>query len=259
MILLLAFFSTYVYSQEDSVVQPGSVPEQQLENLTEQQEGETEDDSYLQSLVQLRKNPINLNTAQENELHELRMLSDLQIQSLLSYRRLLGNLISIYELQAVPLWDVETIQQVLPYVRVGNAVPFSADIKQRLTGGQHSILMRSQQVLEKSNGFMRPDSIENRYPGSSQRLFFRYKYIYRNLLQFGMTGDKDAGEQFFKGNQKSGFDFYSFHFFARKLGAVKLLALGDFTVNLGQGLIHWQSLAFKKVQTSLPSKGRQIF
>jgi hypothetical protein len=63
-------------------------------------------------------------------------------------------------------------------------------------------------------------------------------------LQFGITGDKDAGEQLLKGNK--GFDFYSFHLFARKMGSVKRLALGDFTVNLGQGLIHWQSLAFKK-------------
>lgn len=245
-ILLLAFFSNYVYAQEESIGQPGNVSEQQLENLTEQQEGETEDDSYLQALIQLNKNPINLNTATENGLRELRILSDFQIQSLLRYRRLLGNLISIYELQAVPLWDLQTIRQVLPYIRVGNPVTVSADVKQRLSAGQHSILARVQQVLEKSNGFIRPDSIENRYRGSSRRLFFRYKYMYRNLLQFGITGDKDAGEQFFKGSQRSGFDFYSFHFFARKLGVIKLLALGDFTVNLGQGLIHWQSLAFKK-------------
>lgn len=244
-ILFISFFSTYAYSQ-NSPPQPESILEQQLENLTEQQDGETEDDSYMQALMLFRKNPINLNTAEENELRELRILSELQIQSLLSYRRLLGNFISIYELQAVPLWDLQTIQQVLPYVRVGNAVPFSADIIQRLLGGEHSVLFRSQQVLEKSDGFIRPDSIANRYPGSSQRLFFRYKYIYRNLLQFGLTGDKDAGEQFFKGKQKYGFDFYSFHLFARKLGAIKLLALGDFAVNLGQGLIHWQSMAFKK-------------
>lgn len=245
-ILLITFFSTYAYSQDESLPLPGSISEQQLENLTGQQEGETEDDSYLQSLIQLQKNQINLNNAEENELHELKLLSDLQIQSLLRYRRLLGNFISIYELQAVPLFSIETIKQILPYVRVGNAVTLSMDMKQRLTGGQHSILFRSQQVLEKSKGFTRADSIVNSYPGSSQRLFFRYKYVYRNLLQFGVTGDKDAGEQFFKGRQKSGFDFYSFHLFARKLGIIKLLALGDFTANLGQGLIHWQSLAFKK-------------
>lgn len=245
-ILLIAFLSTYAYSQDENLTQPGSVYEQQLENLTGQQEGETEDDSYLQSMMQLQKNRINLNNAEENELHELRLLSDLQIQSFLRYRRLLGNLISLYELQAVPLFNLETIQQILPYVRVGNAVPLFADMKQRLTEGQHSVLFRSQQVLEKSKGFIPVDSITNSYPGSSQRLFLRYKYVYRNLLQFGVTGDKDAGEQFFRGRQKWGFDFYSFHFFARKLGIVKFLALGDFTVNLGQGLIHWQSLAFKK-------------
>lgn len=245
-ILVIALFSRYAYSQQESPVQPGNTSEQQLENLTEQQEGEPEDDSYQQALVQFRKNRVNLNTAQESELRELRILSDLQIQSLITYRKFLGSLISIYELQAVPQWDAETIQKVLPYVKVGNAIPFSADIKQRLTGGQHSILVRMQQVFKKSNGFVRPDSIINRYPGSPQKLFFRYKYIYRNLLQFGITAEKDAGEQFFKGNQREGFDFYSFHLFARKLGAIKLLALGDFTINLGQGLIHWQSLAFKK-------------
>jgi hypothetical protein len=103
-----------------------------------------------------------------------------------------------------------------------------------------------QQIVETTEGFSRPDSITNRYLGSPQRLFVRYKYAYRNLLQYGFTGDKDAGEQFFKGAQDKGFDFYSFHLFARKLGPVKALALGDFTVNLGQGLIQWQSLAFKK-------------
>lgn len=52
----------------------------------------------------------------------------------------------------------------------------------------------------------------------------------------------------FKGRQKAGFDFYSVHLFARRLGIIQSLAIGDFTVNLGQGLIQWQSLAFKKVR-----------
>ncbi|HKZ65921.1 MAG TPA: hypothetical protein VJ111_06190, partial [Chitinophagaceae bacterium] len=85
-----------------------------------------------------------------------------------------------------------------------------------------------------------------KYLGGPQRLFFRYRYTYKNLLQFGLLGDKDAGEQFFKGTQKKGFDFYSFHLFARKIGIIQSLAIGDFTVNMGQGLVQWQSLAFKK-------------
>jgi hypothetical protein len=65
-------------------------------------------------------------------------------------------------------------------------------------------------------------------------------------LQYGIVAEKDAGEQFFKGSQKQGFDFYSIHFFARHIGIIQSLALGDFTVNMGQGLIQWQQLAFKK-------------
>lgn len=244
--LITFFFCLKLSAQQDNPVLPGSETEQQLENLTEQQEGEPEDDAYLQTMVQFRKNKLNLNNVDEHDLRELKLLSELEIQSFLKYRKLLGSFISIYELQAVPGWDVATIQKILPYIRIGTAVPFSADIKQRLTGGQHSVLFRMQQVLEKSNGFLRADSIAIRYPGSPQRIFFRYKYIFRNLFQFGLTADKDAGEQFFRGSEKAGFDFYSFHLFARKLGPVRLLALGDFTVNLGQGLIHWQSLAFKK-------------
>jgi hypothetical protein len=85
----------------------------------------------------------------------------------------------------VPLFDIETIQQILPYVRVGNAVTLSMDMKQRLTLGQHSVLFRSQQVLEKSKGFTRADSIVNSYPGSSQRLFLgtnMYTVIYCNSV-----------------------------------------------------------------------------
>jgi hypothetical protein len=234
------------YSQQENPILPGSNTEQQLENLTDAQEGETEDDSYLQTLVQYRQNKLNINNVEANELRELKIVSDLQIQNLLRYRQLLGNLVDIYELQAVPSWDIETIIKLLPYITVGTVVPLGADIRERLLNGNHTILVRAQRVVEKSEGFKRPDSITNRYPGSPERLFFRYKYSYKNLLQFGIVGEKDAGEQFFKGGQTKGFDFYSFHLFARRLGPIRLLALGDFTVNMGQGLIHWQSLAFKK-------------
>jgi hypothetical protein len=69
-----------------------------------------------------------------------------------------------------------------------------------------------------------------------------------------LLGDKDAGEQFLKGAQRRGFDFYSYHFFIRKLGSIKSLAIGDFTVNMGQGLIHWQSMAFKKSSAAVSVK-----
>ena len=93
---------------------------------------------------------------------------------------------------------------------------------------------------------MAKDSTGPKYTGSPLRVVFRYQYRYKNLLQYGITADKDAGEQLFKGRQGRGFDFYTAHLFARNLGIIKFLALGDFTVNMGQGLVSWQSLAFRK-------------
>ncbi|MGG9971404.1 ComEA family DNA-binding protein [Ferruginibacter sp. SUN002] len=222
--------------------------EQQLEAVTEvSEDAETEDDSYLLKLQQFLKDPVNLNTADETELKELFFLSPLQIQNLISYRSLFGKFIDIYELQAIPAWDVTTIGRIRPYISVSSQADVFRSIGERLSGGDHSILIRGTQNLEKSKGYKAdPATTNSYYPGSQQRVFLRYRYHYKNLLQYGFVAEKDAGEQFFKGAQKQGFDFYSVHLFARNIGIVKSLAVGDFLVNLGQGLTQWQSLAFKK-------------
>lgn len=222
--------------------------EQQIENITEADESETEDDSYLQSLQQYLKNKLNLNSATDVELKEFSFLTPLQIANFMNYKRLFGKFISIYELQAIPAWDVETIQKLLPFITVGPALSAKQDLRMRLREGENNILARATYVLEKAEGFRRKSdsNATSFYPGGRERVFVRYKYQYRNLLQYGITAEKDAGEQWFKGAQKNGFDFYSAHLFARNMGIVKAVAIGDFTVNMGQGLIQWQSLAFRK-------------
>ncbi len=219
--------------------------EQQLENLTDNEQAETEDDSYLQQLEYYRKHPINLNSADENDFRELKILSGLQISNLIAYRKLFGNFINIYELQAIPSWDIFTIKKILPFITISRALNVSEDFLKRFKGGDHVLLLRYSQILERSKGFD-PSTPGTKYLGGREKYFFRYRYQYKNLLQFGLVGDKDAGEQFFRGAQSKGFDFYSAHLFARKIGAIQSLAIGDFTVNMGQGLIQWQSLAFRK-------------
>ena len=247
-ILSLLFFSFAVFGQE---IPPTT--EQQFENLTDVDQNETEDDSYLQQLAHFKKHPLNLNEADAADLKELIFLNAFQIEKFIAYRKQLGKLISIYELQAIPGWDVQTIRRILPYVYVGNVQTLKDDLLKRFKSGDQSLLLRLSQVLEQSKGFD-DKTTGTKYLGSPQKIFLRYRYQYKNLLRFGFAADKDAGEPFFKNKQKLGFDFYSFHFFARQLGKVTALALGDFTVNMGQGLIQWQSLAFKKSSDILSIK-----
>jgi hypothetical protein len=221
-----------------------AVTQQQLENIAETNDEDPKDDNLLQQLDYFRKHPISLNAATAEELQSLKIITDLQINNFIRYRNLLGKFISIYELQAVPTWDVLTIKKILPYIFVGDAVSVKENLLSRFRNGDQDLLFRITRVLEKSKGY--DTSLSNHYLGDRNHLLFKYRYQYKDLLYFGLTGDKDAGEQFFKGAQSKGFDFYSFHFFARRLGIIKSLALGDYAVNLGQGLIQWQSLAFGK-------------
>jgi hypothetical protein len=258
-ILLFLLMSVFIIPTACFAQIPTTTTEQQMEAITENNDdAETQDDSFWQQLQQFIKSPLNLNAADEVSLKELVILTALQIQSLLSYRHLFGQLINIYELQAVPGWDIGTIEKLRPYITVSSETNFISSFGERLSGGTNVLVIRGTRILEQSRGYkFDPSSTSNHYLGSPQRYFMRYKYYYKNLLQFGVLADKDAGEEFFKGSQKTGFDFYSVHLFARNIGIVKSLALGDFTVNMGQGLTQWQSLAFKKSSDVLNVK-RQL-
>jgi len=121
----------------------------QLENKTDADKGETEDDSYLQDLEQFRRNPINLNLADVDELKQLRIVTDLQIANLVSYRNLFGRFISIYELQAVPAWDINTIRKLINYITVSIPVSLTEEAGKRIRDGEHSLLLRVSKVLER--------------------------------------------------------------------------------------------------------------
>lgn len=225
--------------------------EQQLESLGDAGEAAVEDDSWLQQLEQFRQHRINLNTTSADELRLLMILNEAQIQNLLRYLFLLGRLESIYELQAIPGWDIRTIKKILPFVNI-NETEGIASLSKRFIDGEHMLQLRAAQTLEKGKAFQ--NQTANAYQGSSYGLLMRYKYHYKNLLQYGFTGDKDAGEGFFRGVQKYGFDFYSFQLFVRKLRLLKALAIGDYSISMGQGLIQWQGMAFKKSADAMAIK-----
>jgi hypothetical protein len=87
--------------------------------------------------------------------------------------------------------------------------------------------------------------------GSPQAFYGRYKYVYKNHLQWGITADKDAGEEFFSGNNATGFDFYSAHLRLSDIGILKNLIIGDFSAQFGQGLALWQGGFMSKSSDAL--------
>lgn len=241
-IFLFIFFEYSTAQKIPKIVQ------QQFERIAEENNvEEIADDNYLQELNHFLTHPINLNNATAVELGRLKLLNALQIDNFISYRKLLGKLIDLHELQSVPGWNLNIIEQILPYVFISDISENKLKFSKRFFNGSNSLLTRYSQVLQKAKGYQFDSgTTKNHYLGSPAKLFLRYTYVNKNLLQYGFTASKDAGEQFFKGAQKKGFDLYSVHLFARNWGIFKSVAIGDFSVNLGQGLIQWQSMGTRK-------------
>lgn len=243
--IVYVLLSAWVYAQQPEEALP-AIQENMLEETAAATDMVPEDDTQWQRLSTYARRKLSLNTADEADLQSLGLLHPLQISSFLTYRQVMGKLVSIYELQVIPGFDPELIQRILPYVAVGNDLAPHYSLRDYMRNGEHSLLLRYGRQLERAKGYMKKEGAVPHYLGSPDKLLLRYRYSFPRYASWGITMKKDAGEQFFSGAQQAGFDFYSAHLFIRNYRKIKALALGDFTVNMGQGLVNWQAHAMGK-------------
>jgi hypothetical protein len=264
---VLLVFSKSAISQVDTIninntEQVDEIINQNVEILSEQLQSEDGDLSSLtDNWIFLKTHPINLNSAKKEELISIQLLNDIQINNLLNHISKNGNLISIYELQSIDGFDIQSINKILPFVYVSdqfNSAHFN--IKEMFKDGKHEFVSRYQTILEKQNGYFTPDSLtrllkpNSFYLGNPDRYFSRYTFQYNNNVSFAIAGEKDAGEEFFKGTQKQGFDFYTGHIAIKNIKNVKSFVIGDYQATFGQGLTLWQGFAFGKSSSPLGIK-----
>lgn len=235
---------------------------QHVESLIEMSDGDGEEFAALaEGLEWLLSRPINLNNTHAEELRQLYMLNDIQISNLLLHIQEHGQLISIYELQTIDGFDMQTIEQVLPFVTLSDDHPrrhFRFD--NMLRDGNHVFFLRYQRLFEEQRGYAPIDPVElevnpnARYLGSPYRLYSRYRFTWYQNISFGITAEKDPGEEFFRGSQPNGFDFYSVHLHLRDFGRLNALSVGDYQVQFGQGLTLWSGMAFGKSAEAISVK-----
>ena len=208
--------------------------------------------TYFDDLYFFFDNPINLNNTDYEEMKRLHLFTDIQIQAIINYLSLHGNMITIYELNAVETMDMETIEMVMPFVVVGDSDEQKFKWSNAFKYGNQEVFLRYQRVLSKQAGYLpQTDSTlaanpNKQYLGSADKYYLRYRNTYKDRISWGITAEKDAGEEFFTGNNKAGFDYYSAHLFFNDLWKFKKLALGDYQVNFGQGLTMWSGFGMGK-------------
>ncbi|MDR1380420.1 MAG: helix-hairpin-helix domain-containing protein [Tannerella sp.] len=215
-----------------------------IEELQEDSEENSESiETLYEDLSQLSENPLNLNLVTMEELRRIPFLSDIQILNILDYQKKQGGFVSIYELKNIPFLDMPIIELILPFVYVdesGREPPLN--IKNILKYGKNELMLRYDRCLNEKKGYGEyPDSILTKYPnrkyvGEPFYSSVRYAYSSGNRLQIGFLAEKDAGEAFLNREHK-GFDYYSVHAFLKNVGRIKSLAVGDFKMSFGQGLV----------------------
>lgn len=215
-----------------------------IEELAE----ETEDTEALETLYaelsDRTQNPFDLNRVTREELRKLPFLSDRQIESVVSYREKQGEFVSIYELKNITELDFQAISLILPFVYVGEAsvnnLPITVD--NLLKRGNNELIVRYEQSFQQKKGYRyQPDSILAQYPnrkylGEPFYHSLQYAYTFDERIQWGVVAEKDAGEPFWNKHHK-GYDYYSGHLLLKDRGRLKTLALGDYKISFGQGLV----------------------
>jgi len=227
--------------------------EQQIEKFAEESEEELDFTDLLDQLNYLQKHPINLNRTNYDELKQIFFLTDIQINNLLDHIKKNGKLATIYELQTIDGFTPDVIEKISPYIRVAEDVKGATlSLKEILNNSKGEFFLREQRYLEEQKGYSPisdsalQKSPNSRYLGSPDRIYTKFRLKYYNNISLGFTAEKDPGEEFFKGTQKNGFDFYSAHLFIKDMWKFKALAIGDYLAQFGQGLTLWTGLSFGK-------------
>ncbi|MDH8701026.1 hypothetical protein M2138_000364 [Dysgonomonadaceae bacterium PH5-43] len=203
-----------------------NIQAQFVNDIYENEESESDVDNLIEELSYISENPYNLHTVTKEQLERLPFLSDLQIENILYYIYKYAPLVSIYELKNVEGLDMQTIFYLIPYVYVGDTNEEKKYID-NLKYSKQTFILRTNRSLQKS---------EDDYLGNPYYLNFRYNLNVQDKIQFGITGEKDAGETFSK-HYPYGFDYYTYNLVVKDLGFVNELHVGNYRLSFGEGLL----------------------
>lgn len=204
----------------------------------------TVSEEEINDLYAIREHPFNINTVTKNDLERLFFLESVQIEDIFYYLYRYGPMKSLGELQLITSLDYDTREflRFFLYVDDKPVEKTEESLKKLLKEGEHSFITRLDIPLYQRDGYKNyPDSVllktpDKKYLGNALYHYVKWQYNYRNRLFWGLTALKDAGEPF-ANNLNKGYDSYSFHLLLKNRSFLETLALGDYRIRTGEGLL----------------------
>jgi hypothetical protein len=250
-IKVMMLFGFYLKAQSTDLSE--ELVEQITDETRELVSGTEMPQQYLLETLRIK----NLNKANHADLQRIYWLTSHQIQNLIDYIKHYGPLVSIYELQAVPGWDLATIRRTKLFIEIPESGSYydPRKMSERINqDGGASFLLRLKRRFPLSSGFQ--TNMASNFRGSPVYWLARFRYRQKGKIDCGLSSEKDPGERFtWKPN--SGFyggDHVSTFIQLENKGALKKLLVGDFQAQWDQGLVLGAGLTFQKQVITGPRK-----
>ena len=220
------------------------------ENMMEQMMLSDEEKSHqwenvMEELAELREHPVNINIITKEQLQRFPFLSDRLVENILYYLYKYGPMLSEKELMMVEDMDTQTarcLKLFITFQPIEKEV-YKPTLKNILKYGKQELSTRVDIPFYTRAGYQ-PYTTEyieenpnKRYLGNAFYHHIRYQFRYSDKVYAGLTAEKDAGEPFFAGKNRKGYDYYSPYLLIKEVGRIHALALGNYRLNYGYGLV----------------------
>lgn len=207
----------------------------------------------LEEWEEWHRHPLNINTTTKEELERLPFLTAGQVEAILAYIYRYGPLKTLGELQLIRELDFESRNCLWLFYR---ALPVEKEkaklhVKNLLKSGKNSLMTKIDIPLYQRDGYKSYTDEEllknpnRKYLGNALYHSLRYRYAYGKRVFWGFAVEKDGGEPFGSYGNWS-YDAFSFHFLLHDVGRLKTLALGDYKLSFGEGVVMNTGFSFGK-------------
>lgn len=204
-----------------------------------------------EELSELENHKIDLNRCTRDELLQLPFLSAQQVMDFIEYRDRHGRIETVVELYMIRSMEKSTIDLLSHFATIYPEVIKDTlpSLKDLIRYGRHELLATFKAPFYNRRGD------ENGYLGYKYKHWLRYTFTSGQHVKLDLVASQDAGEPFFAGQNKAGYDYYSFYLMLQKWGCVRRMVVGRYRLKFGMGLVINNSFGLGKIN-ALATLGR---
>ena len=198
----------------------------------------------MEDLYEMYCHPLNLNHIDEGQLSQLPFLTQVQVGDIVDYAERHRPMLSTGELMSLSTLDYTTRRLLQLFTYAGDVPAERLTFRDLLQHSHSDLTLRTDIPLYTRMGYADyPASVlaaspNKVYRGSQPYLSARYSLESMNHLEAGFQLEKDPGE--------SGVDYWAAYALMRHVGPVDVLAVGDYRLMFGHGLVVNTSSGFGK-------------